>query len=134
MQKPNEPFFNLEHFVPDLRQQFEQRPLNPKKIILAAIPVKNPDEHRALIPAGMDRSSLSLSNGKEFWFWETHSLRALFRGDQQPPVLGDYPEAYNDSFLLLDMHVLELSNFFGDRRDAEMKEIYSMLRRRPDGR
>jgi hypothetical protein len=61
-------------------------------------------------------------------------LRALFRGDKQPPVLGDYPEAYNECFLLLDLHVLEISKFFGDRRDAEMREIYSALRRRPDGR
>jgi hypothetical protein len=134
MQKPPETFFNLEDFVPDLRQEFAQRPLNPKKIILAAIPVKNPDEHQTLVPAGMDRQSLSLTHGKEFWFWETDSLRALFRGNRQPPVLGEYPEAYNDSFILLDLHALEISKFFGDRRDAEMKEIYSSLRRRPGGR
>jgi hypothetical protein len=62
------------------------------------------------------------------------SLRALFRGDRQPPVLGDYPEAYNDASILFDMHVLEVSTFFGDRRDAEMPEIFSSLRRRPGGR
>jgi hypothetical protein len=62
------------------------------------------------------------------------SLRALFRGDKQPPTLGDYPEAYNDVFMLLDLHALEFSRVFGDRRDAEMLEIYSNLRRRPDGK
>ena len=134
MQKPPETFFNLEDCVPALRQEFEQRPLNPKKIILAAIPVKNPEEHRGLVPAGMDRRSLSLTDGKEFWFWETDSLRDLFRGDRRPPVLGDYPETYNDSFIVFDLHVLEISKFFGDRRDAEMREIYSVLRRRPDGK
>ena len=36
--------------------------------------------------------------------------------------------------MLLDLHALEISKFFGDRRDAEMREIYSALRRRPDGR
>jgi hypothetical protein len=134
MQKPPAEFFNMDDFVPGLRQAFEQPPLDPRKIILVAIPVKNPDEHRGLVPAGIDRCSLSLSDGKEFCFWEVESLRALFRGNKQPPVLGDYPEAYYDSFLLFDLHALELSKFFGDRRDAEMEEIYSALRRRPDGR
>lgn len=134
MQKPTEPFFDLEDFVPSLRLQFEQRPLDPNKILLAAIPIKNPDEHRGLVPAFKERRSILLTNGKEFWFWETESLRALFRGNRRPPVLGAYPEAYNDSFGLLDLHVLEISKFCGDRRDAEMKEIYSVLRRRPDGR
>ena len=60
-------------------------------------------------------------------------MRALFRGNELPPVLGDYPEIYNDVFILLDLHVLEISKIFGDRRDAEMLEIYSALRRRPDG-
>jgi hypothetical protein len=134
MQKPPETFFNVDEFVPDLRQVFEHPPLDPRKMILAAIPVKEPETHRDPVPAGLDRGSLSLTDGKEFWFWKTDSLRALFRGDKQPPVLGDYPEAYNDLFMLFDLHALEISKLFGDRRDAEMREIYSVLRRRPDGR
>ena len=46
----------------------------------------------------------------------------------------NYPEAYNDAFILLDLYALEISKCFGDRRDAELREIYSTLRRRPDGR
>ena len=61
-------------------------------------------------------------------------MSTLFRGDKQPPFLGDYPSAYGDSFALLEVHVWEISGFFGDRRDEEMLEIYSALRRRPDGR
>jgi hypothetical protein len=90
MQKPPERFFNVEDFVPGLRQVFEQPPLNPRKVILAAIPIKNPNEHRSLVPADMDRSSLTLTDGKELWCREADSLRALFRGNQQTPVLGDY--------------------------------------------
>lgn len=134
MQKPPETFFNIEDCVPDLRQVFEDPPVNPRKMVRVAIAVKEPTERGGLVPADIDRSSLSLSDGTQEWFWETDSLRALFRGNRQPPVLGDYPEAYNDSFALFDLHALEISRFFGDRRDAEMKEIYSMLRRRPDGR
>jgi hypothetical protein len=134
MQTPPGTFFNIEDFVPQLREIFTQPPLNRRKLILAAIPIKNPAEHRGLMPAGMDRRSVMLTSGKDFWSWDVASLSSLFRGDRQPPVLGDYPEAYNDSFILFDLHVLEISKFFGDRRDTEMREIYSTLRRRPDGR
>ena len=134
MQKEPDLFLKLEDFVPSLRQSFDQNPLDLTKVILAAIRVKDPDKHPVLVPAGMERGALWLTDGKAFCFWETDTLQALFRGDKQPPVLGDYPEAYNDSFALLDLHALEISKFFGDRRDSEMKEIYSTLRRRPDGR
>src|SRR6266550_992226 len=108
MRQPPITFFNVNDFVPGLREQFQQRPLKPKKIILAAIPVKNPDAHRGVVPAGTDRRSVSLTDGREFWFWEADSLRALFRGQSQPPELGDCPEAYEDSFILMDLHALEI--------------------------
>ena len=96
MQKPIETFFKLEGFVPSLRQEIERQPLDLEKIIRAAVPVKDPAEHPTPVPAGIDRRALYLTDGKSFCHWETDSLRALFRGDRQPPVLGDYPEAYND--------------------------------------
>jgi hypothetical protein len=49
-------------------------------------------------------------------------------------ALADYPEFFNEAFALLDMHALVISKIFGDRRDAEMLEICSALRWRPDGR
>jgi len=134
MQEPPETFFNVEDFVPELREIFAQPPLDPSKTLLVAVAVKNPDEHGGrYLPAEPARNLISLSDGENVWNWKVDSLRALFRGDRQPPVLGDYPEAYNDSFVLFDLHALEISRIFGDRRDAEMKEIYSTLRRRPDG-
>ena len=60
-------------------------------------------------------------------------MLALYPADRQPPELRHYQDANNESFILFDLHVLEISKFFGDRRDAEMKEVYSRLRRRPDG-
>ncbi len=135
MQKPPEAFFNVNDFVPELREIFTQPPLDPRKTVLVAVAVENPDEHGGkFIPAESGRELIALTSGNDVWNWEVDSLRALFRGDRQPPVLGDYPEAYNDSFILFDLHALEISRFFGDRRDAEMKEIFSLLRRRPDGR
>jgi hypothetical protein len=104
-------------------------------MILNAVPVKNSAETGGkFVPLQGERRFMTLTDGKQTWDWETESLRGLWRGTQQPPVLGDYPEAYNDAFMILDFHALELCRLFGDRPDSEMKEIYATLRRRPDGR
>lgn len=134
MQKAPETFFNIDQFLPSLRQKLEQPPFDPKKLLRVAVPVRQPEPNRPLVADIHNRNRLGLTDGNEFWDWEADSLRALFRGDKRPPVLGDYPEAYNECFLLLDLHVLEISGIIGDRRDSEMKEIYSWLRRRPDGK
>ena len=42
MQKPPETFFNVDDFQLELRDIFSNPPLDPSKIILAAIPVMNP--------------------------------------------------------------------------------------------
>src|SRR5437660_2831522 len=134
MQEAPETFFNLADFVPDLRSQFHASSLGRNALLRVAIPIKDPEQNPKPVPALTDRQYISISDGNEFWFWEPDSLRSLFRGNKQPPVLGDYPEAYNDAFIIFDMHVLEIIKFFGDPRDAEMEEIYSTLRRRPDGK
>jgi hypothetical protein len=135
MQEPPGTFFNAGDFAPELRKIFTQPPLDPRKTVLVVVPVKDPAlTGGRYVPHGGDRQIMSFTDGKNIWDWEVDSLRSLFRGDRQPPVLGEYPEAYNDAFILFDLHVLEISRFFGDRRDAEVKEIFSLLRRRPDGR
>jgi len=134
MQTTSNEWFDVRQFVPDLRAVFEQKPNDPAKIIKVGVAVKEPGETTVLTPAGEDRSLFALFSGEEVWQWKTESLRLLFRGDKQPLDLGDHPAAYNDSFFLLDWHALEISEAFGDRRDVEMKEIYSTLRRRPDGK
>src|SRR5437764_900388 len=134
MQKFPDPFFNLENCVPSLREELNKSPLNLSKVWLVAIPIEDPAKGPPNVPAIKDRRLISFSDGKDFCFWEPEGLQTLFRGDKEPPVLGDYPETYNDAFMLLDLHVLEISKFFGDRRDAEMLEIFSTLRRRPDGK
>lgn len=134
MTASSNPFFKLESFVPSLRQALEREPLNLDIIIRAAVPTKDLEEHPIPVPAGTDRCDVALTDGTDTCLWETDSLRALVRGDRKPPVLGDYPVAYQDSFAILDLHAFEISQIFGDRRDEEMREIYSALRRRPDGR
>ena len=134
MPKQPNPFYNLDDFVPSLREAVERQPLDLNKIIMAGVPVKDHDLHTKPVPAGTDRGLICLTAGQGTCVWQTDSLRALFRGNRQPPILGDYPQAYNESFAVLDMHALEISKFFGDRLDREMLEIYATLRRRPDGR
>jgi hypothetical protein len=135
MQPMPKKFFNVADFVPDLREKFEKCPPTPNQMIRAAFPIQNPDGTGGkAVPTLAERRLITLTDGKQSWDWKPESLQALWRGNQQPPVLGAHPEVYNDSFMLLEFHVLELSDAIGDRRDAEMKEIYSALRRRPDGR
>jgi hypothetical protein len=127
-------FFNVNEFVPSLRQAVEEAAFDLEKLLMVAAPIKNPHKHPSFVLDLKDKRMIYLTDGKNTCHWENDSLRALFRGNNQPPVLGDYPEAYNDAFMLLDMHALEISTVMGDRRDAEMLEIYSWLRRRPDGK
>ena len=134
MQQPPEAFFHLADFVPELRAEFDRQPFNPKKLLQVAVPVKESSGPQFQPPEDFDRTFMGITDGQQVWEWERESLRSLFRGDKKPPVLGDYPEAYNDSFIVLDLHALEISRVLGDRRDAEMREIYSAMRRRPDGR
>lgn len=134
MNEFSDKFFNIEDFVPSLREAIEREPLDLDKIIIAGVPTKKTAEHELFVPAEMDRQLIFLSTGDQICKWEVDSLRVLFRGDRKPPTLGDYPEDYQDSFMILDLHALEISEVFGDRRDDEMREIYSVLRRRPDGK
>jgi hypothetical protein len=129
-----ERLFRLSDFTPSLQVQFEERPFNPDQVLMAAVRVREPGPQGEIVPDIKDRRLLSITDGNEHWSWEVESLSSLFRGDTQPPVLGDEPEVYNDSFLVLELHVVEVSRIIGARRDVEMREIYSMLRRRPDGR
>jgi hypothetical protein len=132
--KPVDTFFKLEDFVPSLKEALRDQKLDLNKVIPLGIQFKESSTPSKLVPAPIDRKAICLTDGKNTAFWEVESLLGLFRGNKQPPVLGDYPEAYNDCFIIMDLHALEFSNFLGNRRDAEMKEIYSTLRRRPDGK
>ena len=131
MQSPNDLFFQMDELVPSLREVCIAPPLDPKQLLKVVIAIEDPGK---AVPTVGDRRKIHLTQGEHDYAWEVESLRSLFRGNKQPPRLGDFPAAYDDSFMLLELHVLEISHCFGDRRDAEMLEIYSMLRRRPDGK
>lgn len=126
--------FSTEEFVPSLREAFDKSPLDVNLIWCAGIPIKlkaapgTPD-----LPLD-SRNLLFLSDGKNQMTWFAPSLQSLFRGDKKAPVLGDFPEGYDIIFGIIEAHVLEACRVLGDRTDLEMKDIYTALRKRPDGK
>jgi hypothetical protein len=134
MSKKNDSFFNPDEFVPELRQEFDKTPLNLKVAWRVFVPAKKEPGLKGYAPVATDRTSVVITDGTIDLQWTAPSLRALFRGDRPTPVLGDVPEGYDDVFALLELQLLEVCKIFGDRRDAEMKEIYAALRKRPDGK
>jgi hypothetical protein len=82
-----------------------------------------------------DRHRVTLSDGSKPIQWTVPSLRELFRGDRLPPPdLNHYPPAYVKYFFEIERPLLMVCDAIGDPSDQEMEEIYSNLRRRPDGR
>jgi hypothetical protein len=82
-----------------------------------------------------DKHLILISDGKEMARWQVPALGELFRGSRAPPPdMDHYPEEYRPHFYFVENHVLTVCAAKGDRTDQEMEEIYSMLRRRPDGR
>ena len=83
----------------------------------------------------LDKHDLCISDGKKMARWKAASLTEFFRGSRQPPPdMDHYPEDYAPLFFFIESQFLTLCEAMGDRTDQEMEEIYSALRRRPDGR
>lgn len=108
----------------------------------AVLPERDFDVGNLSVPLGCDkegkvrpivRHKILLSDGQRVVDWENPSLRTLFRGDRTPPDLSQYPAEYVFSFHFIESHLLTLCEAMGPRRDKEMEEVYSALRRRPDG-
>lgn len=128
------PVFDIDQFVPSLRQELEEHPLNLNAMIRAAVPIKDPEKNRTPVPDSVDRNVIYLTDGKDFCVWVPESLESLFRGDKPAPRVNEVPNLFTPEVTVLEVHVVEISNLFGPPRDEAMKEIYSNLRRHPDGR
>jgi hypothetical protein len=48
--------------------------------------------------------------------------------------MDHYPPEYVPIFYFVERHLLTICDSLGDRTDQEIEEIYSLLRRRPDGK
>ena len=89
-------------------------------------------EHTIRIPG---RTKLGISDGEHIADWHVPSLRALFRGDRQPPNLDNPPEEYALFLFGIEEQVLMMASTTGrPATDDDIKEAFSTIRRRPDGR
>lgn len=66
--------------------------------------------------------------------WNVPSLASLVRGNTVPPELKEYPAAYVPVFASIEQRLLMMASVGRPPTDGEIGEIYSNLRRRPDGR
>jgi hypothetical protein len=81
------------------------------------------------------REEIIVYDGRKGALWRVASLRELFRGNESPPPdINRYPPEYAPLFFYIEKQVLTVCSSAGDRTDHEFEEIYSNLRRRPDGR
>ena len=119
----------MNDLIPSLRAVVEAEGLNPDKLTVAL----EADDHRNI--RVLDKHSVPVIDGDKMAVWAVPTLAELFRGSRTPPAdMDHYPEEYAPHFFFIENHVLTVCEAKGDRTDQEMEEIYSMLRRRPDGR
>ena len=125
----NEPIVGSRNLISSLREVVERSGLDPEALAV----IFEADNHGHVRLA--DRHSLNLSDGEKTACWKVPALRELFRGERLPPAdIDHYPPEYVPLFYTLEYQVLTLCEAIGDRTDQEMEEIYSALRRRPEGR
>lgn len=118
--------------VPSLRQVATQGGLKPDELFLSIL--FSPGESA---PASK-RSDILLGNGTELAEWRVESLRTLFRGDRQPPVdseMEHYPEQYVPFFYRVEYNVYRYCRTMNlHPADGEFLDLYTQMRRRPDGK
>jgi len=89
-------------------------------------------------PAEKGRSSVLVGNGQQIIDWHVESLRSLFRGDRKPPPNSEmehYPVLYVPFFYRIEYNVYRYCRSMDlSPVDAEFLNLYSEMRRRPDGR
>jgi hypothetical protein len=86
-----------------------------------------------------DRSRIYLSDGKRRVEWTAGPLRLMFRGSKAPPSpeqMALYPEEYLPLFTEVESPLVMEAYHDADfcLTDAGFAEIFSAMRRRPDGK
>jgi len=126
--KPDPIGFPVELNAP-LREAVEAQQLNPAHLALVLLR-DNQGGIRII-----DRNLLLISDHEKLMEWTAPPLAQLFRGERPAPAdMDHYPERYVPYFFFIEKHIITLFQSLGDRTDQEMEEVFSMLRRRPDGR
>lgn len=129
MKNPPSLLADLLDLAPSLKALVEQAGLDPL-CLWVEIPA-----HAGTKDSPFDKHQILLSDGLKQAHWSVPNLRDLFRGDTKPPAdLPQFPPKYVPHFATIEQPLLELCDDIGDRSDQEMEEVFSALRRRPDGR
>lgn len=118
--------------VPSLQQVSKASGIKPDAIFLSIILAGPADEKRP------PRTDILIGDGTRVAEWRVESLRQLFRGDRQPlpeNEMAHYPEAYIPFFHRVEYNVLRYVSHLTQSipTDSEMLDIYTQMRRRPDG-
>ncbi len=117
-----------ERLIAEIQKQCPQWTDNPESICFLDAP-----------PNGKfirDQIILSLSKEIKTVSITIPSIRELFRGNRTPPEFTDYPEDYLPFFVDIETAVVrEVRNHaLPPPTDDDFIEVYSAMRRRPDGR
>ena len=90
------------------------------------------EEKRLLIPK---REEIEFVYGDKVIKWQHDSIRALFRGNRIPPDMEKFPPEYQFFFFRIEEPIATFSKHQElALNDAAFEEIFSAMRRRPDGR
>jgi len=115
--------------IASLREVVQANGLDVAKL---AVGIEADKTRRVILP---DRHTIFVSDSHKAATWAAPSLGELFRGNRPPPPdMEHYPPEYMPCFVFIEDQFLTLCEAIGDRTDQEMEEVYSALRRRPDGR
>ena len=115
--------------LPSLVELAQSAGLDPERLKIAC---ETDGQKRIRID---NRNTITLTDDHKKGCWMVPSLHELFRGNQLPPPdMDHYPEEYHALFFFVESQLLTLFDSMGDRTDQELEEVYSALRRRPDGR
>jgi len=124
------PFPELD-LIGSLQDVVKRNNLDVNNISLA-INIKDDDRKDA------GRENVFINSGKAVAEWRVDSLRALFRGDKAAPSDGEmdyYPHEYRIFFYDIENSVnLYCKALDIKPTDSEFIELYTQMRRRPDGR
>lgn len=82
-----------------------------------------------------DRTLIGISDGDRVAVWQVPSLRPLLRGDRKPPDLRSPPDEYMLFMFPIEEQVLAFAAATGHpATDDDIRDAFSTIRRRPDGR
>lgn len=118
--------------VPSLAEVGKDGGLKPWEMFLSIVYSPGNETDRP------NRKDIIIGDGSKLAGWQVDSLQALFRGNRQPPPDSEmeyYPEAYVAFFYRIEYNVYRYCRTMGlNPTDEEFLDIYSQMRRQPDGR